>query len=52
MITGLVTVDREAIIRLVVRGPGDREFGIDTAIDTGFDRRLSLPSSLQSSSQS
>ncbi|MFV1967353.1 MAG: clan AA aspartic protease [Pirellulaceae bacterium] len=46
MITGLVTVHREAVIRLVVRGPGDGELGIDAVIDTGFDGWLSLPPSL------
>ena len=46
MITGLVTVDQEAIVRLVVRGPGNRDFGIDAVIDTGFDGWLSLPPSL------
>jgi hypothetical protein len=42
MITGLVTVDREAIIRLAVRGPVEREFGIDAVMDAGFDGWLSL----------
>lgn len=46
MITGFVTVDREAIVTLVVRGPGDGEAEIDAVVDTGFDGWLSLPSSL------
>jgi len=43
MITGVVTADREATIRLSVRGPTGSEHAIETVIDTGFDGRLSLP---------
>ncbi|MDA1055396.1 MAG: clan AA aspartic protease [Planctomycetota bacterium] len=46
MITGEVTADREAIIRLVVRSPSDGELEIDAIADTGFDGWLSLPPSL------
>jgi predicted aspartyl protease len=46
MITGVVTADHQAIIRLSVRGPTGQEQGIDAIIDTGFDGWLSLPSSL------
>lgn len=46
MITGSVTVDLEAIIRLVVRGPDDGELEIDAVVDTGFDGWISLPPSL------
>jgi clan AA aspartic protease len=43
MITGVVTPDREALIRLVVRGPSGQERHIDAVVDTGFDGWLSLP---------
>jgi clan AA aspartic protease len=46
MITGVVTADRQAIIRLTVRGPAGQEQEIEAIIDTGFDGWLSLPSSL------
>ena len=45
-ITGVVTADRQAIIRLTVRGPAGQEHEIEAIIDTGFDGWLSLPSSL------
>jgi clan AA aspartic protease len=43
MITGVVTSDREAVIRLTVRGPRGRQLRIEAIIDTGFDGWLSLP---------
>ena len=43
MITGLVNIDREATIRLRVRGPGWQQQLIEAIIDTGFDGWLSLP---------
>jgi clan AA aspartic protease len=43
MITGVVTPDREALIRLLVRGPSGEEQQIDAVVDTGFDGWLSLP---------
>jgi clan AA aspartic protease len=46
MITGVVTADHQAIIRLSVRGPTGQEQEIDAIMDTGFDGWLSLPSSL------
>ncbi len=46
MITGIVTADREAVIRLVVRGPSGRDEAIEAVIDIGFDGSLSLPPSL------
>ena len=46
MITGVVTADRQAIIRMTVRGPAGQEHEIGAIIDTGFDGWLSLPSSL------
>ncbi len=45
-ITGVVAADRQAIIRLTVRGPAGQEHEIEAIIDTGFDGWLSLPSSL------
>jgi clan AA aspartic protease len=46
MISGVVTPYREAVIRLRVRGPAGQEEEIDAVIDTGFNRYLTLPSSL------
>jgi clan AA aspartic protease len=43
MITGVVTADREAVVRLTVRGPERQELTIEAVIDTGFDGWLSLP---------
>jgi clan AA aspartic protease len=42
MITGVITSDREAVIRLTVRGPRRREIQVEAVIDTGFDGHLSL----------
>ncbi|MBI3911793.1 MAG: clan AA aspartic protease [Armatimonadetes bacterium] len=46
MITGEVTPDRSAVIRLLVRGPAGREEQVDAVIDTGFNRYLTLPASV------
>ena len=46
MITGAVTADREAVIRLAVRGPAGQERQIEAVIDTGFDGWFSLPPAL------
>ena len=46
MITGIVTAEREAVVRLVVRGPAGREDVVDAVIDTGFDGSLTLPPSM------
>ena len=46
MITGVVTVDREAIIRLTIHGPTGQQDDIEALIDTGFDGWLSLPPTL------
>jgi len=43
MISGVVTGDRQAVIRLTVRGPTGQEQEIEAVIDTGFDGCLSLP---------
>jgi predicted aspartyl protease len=46
MITGVVTANREATIRLLVHGPARRSRKIKAVIDTGFDGWLSLPPAL------
>jgi clan AA aspartic protease len=46
MITGIVTADREAVIRLVVKGPSGQGHEIEAVVDTGFDGWLSLPPSI------
>src|SRR5262245_31914365 len=43
MIVGEVSPEREALIRVVVLGPGGRREKIEAAIDTGFTGALSLP---------
>jgi len=42
VIVGIVSADREAIIRLTVRGPAGDEEEVEAVIDTGFDGWLSL----------
>lgn len=46
MITGVVTADREAMIRIAVRGRSRRRQEVDAVVDTGFNGSLSLPPSL------
>src|SRR5439155_7970057 len=46
MITGKVTANRQAVIRLTLRGPGGQVQRITAVIDTGFDGWLTLPPSL------
>lgn len=43
MIRGVVTANREAVIRLAVRGPSGQEQEIEAVVDTGFDGWFSLP---------
>jgi len=43
MITGTVTADREAIIRITVLGPTSQKQRLQAVIDTGFDGWLTLP---------
>jgi clan AA aspartic protease len=46
MIAGEVSDDREASIRLVVRGPDGSELEVELVIDTGFNGWIGLPSTL------
>lgn len=46
MITGAVTSNLEAAIRLPVRGPNEREQEIEAVIDTGFNGFVTLPPAL------
>lgn len=46
MITGEVTSDREAIIRLSIRGPLEPRLDVDFVIDTGFTDYMTLPRGL------
>jgi clan AA aspartic protease len=43
MISGVVNINREATIRLVVSGPGGKQQDIEAIIDTGFTGFLTLP---------
>jgi clan AA aspartic protease len=46
MIRGIVNAEREAIIRLLVRGPTGRQQRIKAVVDTGYNGWLSLPPAL------
>jgi len=46
VIAGRVTIDREAVIPLSVRGPSGRRRLVEAVVDTGYDGWLSLPSSV------
>jgi clan AA aspartic protease len=43
MITGYITAQREAIVRLVVFDAARQPHDVDTVIDTGFNGFLTLP---------
>lgn len=43
MITGAVNADREATVRLTIRGSEEREQGIEAVVDTGFNGFITLP---------
>jgi len=43
MLVGAMNTQREAIVRLVVLGPGGRERQIDAVLDTGYTGSLTLP---------
>jgi predicted aspartyl protease len=49
MITGFVTADLEASIRVLVRGPAGQRQRIEAVIDTGLNGWLTLPPALISS---
>jgi clan AA aspartic protease len=46
MITGIVTAEREAVMRLVVEGFNGQQQEIQVVIDTGFTGWLTLPPAL------
>ena len=46
MIPGVVNGNLEATVRLIVRGSGGQEQGIDAVIDTGFNGFLTLSPAL------
>ena len=46
MIQGIVTPEREAVIRLMVRGPQGQEQELEAVLDTGFNDWLTLPPEL------
>ena len=46
MITGIVTADREALVRVLVRGVHGRERELVAILDTGFSEFLTLPSNV------
>lgn len=46
MITGVVSTDLEATIRLRVQGPCGQQREIEVVIDTGFNGSLTLPTLL------
>ena len=46
MITGVVTVDHEAVIPLRLQGPSGQAETVHPVIDTGFTGTLTLPSSV------
>ena len=46
MIQGVVTADREPVIRLRVRGPAGATADVDLVVDTGFTGALVLPASV------
>jgi predicted aspartyl protease len=43
MISGIVTADREAIVRLHLRGTSGLGVDVEAVLDTGFTEYLSLP---------
>lgn len=49
MIRGVITSNREAVIRIRVRSVGGQEVQMDAAIDTGFNGFLTLPVQLVAS---
>ena len=48
MITGIVSADLAAIVRLRIRAPSGEELELDVVVDTGFSGWISLPSAIVS----
>ena len=48
MIVGVMNSQREAIVRLVIVGPGGQERQIEAVLDTGYSGSLTLPSAVVS----
>jgi clan AA aspartic protease len=48
MIVGAMNAQREAIVRLVVVGPGGQQRQIEAVLDTGYTGSLTLPSAVVS----
>jgi clan AA aspartic protease len=48
MIVGAMNTQREAIVRLVVVGPGGQERSVEAVLDTGYTGSLTLPSAVVS----
>jgi clan AA aspartic protease len=46
MISGVVSANREATVRLTLHGRGNQERELEFVIDTGFNGWITLPSSL------
>jgi clan AA aspartic protease len=46
MLTGRVTAEKEAVVRIQVLGPAAEAAWIEAALDTGYDGFLTLPPSL------
>jgi clan AA aspartic protease len=46
MIGGVVSADREAIVRLILRAPDGRDIDVEFVIDTGFNGWITLPSTV------
>ena len=46
MITGVVTAEREAVLRLTVYDRNNQPHEIDAVVDTGFNGNLTLPPDL------
>lgn len=46
MMTGVVTAEREAALRLAIRGPQGQEQEVEAVIDTGFSGFLALTAPL------
>jgi predicted aspartyl protease len=43
MMTGEVTPDKEAVVKLILRGPAGDEQEVAAVLDTGFTEYMTLP---------